>query len=555
VVVALEHGAPLGCALVCFGVLASIPTLWKMLPYNFLPEEDESQFQISIEAPRGTSLEATRQMVRKVDSQLRKVPEVKYTLLTVGGSGFGPGSANEANIYVGLKPVEEREAAQADVIQRVRRRLGRQMRMMGLDARVSPINSFGILGGRGGGGRIQYVLSGPDLAVLTEAADRAVEKIKDVPGVADADTSLQLGQPEVNVNIDRDLAGDLGVQPSTLASTLRYLVGGEQVTDYTEDGEQYEVHVRADPQFRTDESGIGLLTVPASPSLSDGSQNEARGSGSSSGQAAQSRSVPLDSVVSFARGNGPAVIERYNRRRQISLTANVEPGASEAAIGASIETIARGLGLGPEYEVTASGTSREQQRTNSAFMLALALSFVFMYLILAAQFESWLHPVTILLTLPLTVPFALLSLLLFGQSLNIFSLLGILVLFGVVKKNAILQIDHTNQLRERGMNRYDAIIAANRDRLRPILMTTLAFVAGMIPLVVSSGAGAGTNRAIGTVIFGGQSLSLLLTLLAVPVAYSLFDDLANLVGRVRRRLGFSSEPLEESSTGLVSESR
>ena len=286
-----------------------------------------------------------------------------------------------------------------------------------------------------------------------------------------------------------------------VATTLNVLVGGQKVSDYYEGGEQYEVRARAEERDRSSAAALSQARVPA-----------AKGT------------VALRDVVTLEEGTGPSLVNRIARQRQVLLTANVKPGYSSQAVIDALTGKAKELKMPAGYTSGLTGRSREQGKAASAFLTAFVLSIIFMYLILAAQFESWVHPVSILLALPLTVPFALLSIVVLNQSINIFSSLGILVLFGIVKKNGILQIDNMISLRNQGVEREEAIRRANRDRLRPILMTTLAFVAGMLPLVVSSGVGSGTNRAIASVIIGGQTLALVLTLVGTPVAYSIFDD-------------------------------
>ncbi|HTK38200.1 MAG TPA: efflux RND transporter permease subunit [Pyrinomonadaceae bacterium] len=492
-------------------VFVSIPFLFKFVGKNFLPVDDQSQYEVSIRAPEGTSLGATSLLLERIATQIRQIPGVTDTLNTVGGGQQQV--VNAGTIYVKLSAIQDRPKSQEQMMADTRELL--KNFPQDLRTAVQPVAAFS-----GGGFRnanVQFLIAGPDLKKLEEYSNKVLEKMKTIPDAVDVDSTLIGGKPEVQLDVDRDTAADLGVRVGDISQALNTLVAGQEATTFNEGTDQYEVRVRAINTFRTSLEGLKRMIVPS----------------------AKVGWISLDRVIKVTQGTGPSSVDRTNRQRQVTLLANTKPGGSATSITSAIDAYVKELKLPSEYKTGYVGQSKELGKSLYYFALAIVLSFIFMYIVLAAQFESFIHPVTILLTLPLSIPFGIVSLLITGQTVNIFSGLGLLLLFGVVKKNAILQIDHTNNLRSQGMNRYDAIIQANRDRLRPILMTTIALVAGMIPLVVSSGAGAGTNRSIGVLVVGGQSLCLLLTLLAVPVFYSVFDDLSSV--HVFRRIGEFSE--------------
>jgi HAE1 family hydrophobic/amphiphilic exporter-1 len=480
-----------------------LPFMFKKIGFNFFPIDDQDEYEITLRAPEGTSLQSTLAIAQKVADEVRGMPHIKYTITTIGDDQQR--TSNQAKIYVRMAPLGQRP----ELTQFQSMAMSREMVLAKFDKKYDLRTIVTPIGAISGGGRVNadvaLSLRGPDLGKLELYSRQLLAKLKQIPGVVDADTSLIVGKPELRVEIDRQKAADLGVSVSDVAQSLRLLVGGDQVTTYNEGGERYEVHVRAAEDFRTDPRGISQLNVPST----------------------RLGSVGLDSIVRLTEASGPTAIDRESRQRQVLITANLKPGLSQSEVIAQLNRYIAELKMPPEYVTAPSGNIKELQRTARGFVVAFALSFVFMYIVLAAQFESFLHPVTVMVALPLSLPFAFFSLMVTGQAFNMFTALGLLVLFGMVKKNAILQIDHTNGLRKKGMERHEALIQSSRDRLRPILMTTIAFVAGMLPLAWSSGPGAGINRSTSVVVIGGQSLCLLLTLLATPVVYSIFDDWVN----------------------------
>ena len=420
---------------------------------------------------------------------------------------------DRGSVLVELVPVHDREMSQQAIMLEARSRL---KKFRDVTIGVQPPS---IIQGGGPNKDLMFFIQGPDLNRLEKYVAELKKVLAATPGVRDLDSSYEPGKPELRVHINRDKAADLNVNVASVATALRTLVGGDdQATTYREGEDRYDVQLRVQKEFRDSRVALDRLYVPS----------------------ATLGNVPLSNVVTVEEGGGPSQIDRVNRQRQIMISANLVEGQALSNVIPLINRTVEGLNMPAEYRSGLLGRSKEFGRASLGYVIAVLLSIVFMYMVLASNFESFIDPITILISLPLSVPFALLTLVLARENYSIiYTSLGILMLFGIVKKNAILQIDHIKALRFKGVTRREAIFRGCEDRLRPILMTTAALVAGMLPMAVGGGAGAGSRRSVAIVVIGGQTLCLLLTLLATPVAYSLFDDLGHLKLWSRVRALFS----------------
>jgi hydrophobic/amphiphilic exporter-1 (mainly G- bacteria), HAE1 family len=526
-------------------VLASFAILgwgWYLLTTSrveFVVDDDMSEFEVVAEAPPGASLERATTLIAGMEEAIRGIPEVVTLFASAGVRGQFQSNVTDISIYVGLKHISQRTRSQDAIKQEVRKRLAAFP-----GTRIS-VQQIALIGG--GGFRqtpFNLTLRGPDLDRLERYAGAVVRELAGKAGFVDVDTAQAYRQPEVQVRIDRHKAADLGVRVDAVASTLRTMVGGEKVGFFRELGEQYDVRLRLKEDFRARPDTLANLYVPARDGL-----------------------VKLGNLATLENGTSPGQIERLAQERSITIISNLFElplaDAFREAYG-----IVRRQQMPPEYGIVTSGRGKLLQESIHNFLIALVLSLAFIYIVLAAQFESFVHPVTIMVSMFLAIPFGLFTLQaayklgVSTATLNIYSIMGLFLLMGVVKKNAILQVDYTNVLRARGMARYEAQMQADRARLRPILMTTLAIIAGMLPVALGRGDGAASRASLALVVVGGQALCLLVTLVVTPVIYSMFDDLSGLraFSRVRfprlrpswraRLFGGGARPLGEGARPL-----
>ncbi len=487
------------------GVLLAAVPLNRMVGREFAPDEDLGEWTVHMDAPEGTSVEGSEEMAFKILKEVQGIPGVGdiEPIVNPGGSGAsgGGGGSNVTHVHLNVQalPYDQRKQTQAQMIAEMRRRLAKY------PAIRPSITSRSALGS--GEGQIGYALSlnilSPDLNQLAEYALKVLAEAQKTPSITDPKLSLSVSNPELHVAVDRRRAADLGVRMATIGSTLRLAVAGDdQISFYKEGQEQYPVKVRVLENQRRDAQEVGRLTVPS-----------------------PNGPVRIDNIARVEAGLGPSQLQRSNRQFTVQLNGGVAPGHALDEASNDIRRIMSSVGLPPTMSYKLYGQSKILDETTSNLILAIALAMIFVYMVLAAQFESFVQPVVIMLVLPISVPFALFTLWVTGRTLNLWSALGMLLLLGIVKKNSILQVDYANVLRAKGLPLREAIVESCRTRLRPILMTTSAIIAGLIPTSLGLGIGGTGRAAIAITVIGGQGLCLFLTLLLVPVAYVKFDAL------------------------------
>jgi HAE1 family hydrophobic/amphiphilic exporter-1 len=479
----LDHRA----VIILISVVTFLTTfgLYHLVGRDWIPADDQSELQSSFTLPEGTSLARTTQMASDMSAHISALPEVAFV------QSYTHGPTNHAHLFIGLVPRSERKLTHQQMAAKVRGILA-GYRNITYNVRLPSVL----------GGEIYFpisaVIRGPDLNELAEISKKVADRMQRYPDLVDVNPSLNLNTPELQVKVDRQRAADIGVRMTDISDAVRLFYSGEdEITRFKEGSEQYPVTMQLLPEQRDNPDVLNRMMVPSSKL----------------GQ------VRLESVATIGRGFGPATLWRYNREFQVSVYANVASGYPlDLAAQHTMDSI-KEVGLPAGYSYLFSGQVKVLEETTWNLLLAMSLASIFMYMVLAAQFESFSYPFIIMLTLPLSIPFALFSLWISGRALSLWSALGMFLLLGIVKKNGILQVDYTNRLIADGMPVREAILEANRVRLRPILMTTLSIIAGLIPVAIGIGAGSEQRASIAMTIIGGQTLCLLLTLVVVPVAY------------------------------------
>ena len=459
--------------------------------------QDVSEFNVVIETPPGSNIQYTKLKAEEVARLARSRPEVAYTYATIGGSGGlggASGAVDEANVYIRLVPKNERTRHQEVVAQELRRELAR---IGGASAWISK-DTFG------NQKEIQVQLRGPDIDELNRLAPKLADMLRGTPGAVDVGLSTKGQKPEIDVELDRPLAGTLGVTVGQVAQSLRPAFAGIDAGDWVDPlGETRDVTVRLVPEARASVADLESLPLivrgPAGPVA-----------------------LPLGQVARINSGLGPAKIDHLNRDRVITIQANTENRALTEVIR-EFEGKLAAFPLPAGYEISQGGQTKDQQEVFTRILVALGVALMLMYLVLVLQFGSFLDPLAILLSLPLSLIGVMLALWMTGSTLNIMSMIGVILLMGIVAKNAILLIDFAKAAEEKGMTRRAAIVEAGRVRLRPILMTTFALIAGMIPVAIGSGEGADFRAPLGRAVIGGVLTSTILTLLVIPTVYDILS--------------------------------